>query len=95
MNALAVAPARLLTEREAAEHCRYFDRGCANPLRAFQKWARRQAIPVKRAGRARLYDPRILDAFMSGESWTRRHAEPKPHAPSVRLIRSSRQGERF
>ena len=64
---------RLLTEAEAADHCRYFDRGCANPVRAFQKWARRVGIPVKRAGRKRLYDPRVLDAFLDGETWTTRH----------------------
>ncbi len=64
---------QILTEREAAEHCRYFDRDCVNPVRAFQKWARRVGMPVKRAGRSRLYDPRILDAFMEREPWTRRH----------------------
>ena len=66
-------PVALLTETEAARHCRYFDRGCANPVRAFQKWARRAGVPVKRAGRARLYEPRILDAFMDRENWTKRH----------------------
>lgn len=63
----------LLTETEAARHCRYFDRGLLNPVRAFQVFARRAGIPVKRAGRARLYDPRILDAFLDREDWTQRH----------------------
>jgi len=66
-------PRQLLTEQEAAAHCRYFDRGCAQPVRAFQQWARRAGVPVKRAGRARLYDARILDAFMEDAPWTRRH----------------------
>lgn len=64
---------RLLTEREAAEHCRYFDRGCTKPVEAFQKWARRAGVPVKYVGRSRLYDPRVLDAFLERETWTRRH----------------------
>lgn len=64
---------RLLTEREAAEHCRYFDRGCANPVRAFQQAARRLGVPVKYLGRTRLYDPRVLDAFLERATWTRRH----------------------
>jgi hypothetical protein len=86
-GAVSSQPVRLLTEREAAEHCRYFDRGCANPLRAFQKWARRKAIPVKRAGRSRLYDVRVLDAFMDGEAWTARHAEPLRPSRHVRSVR--------
>lgn len=64
----------LLTEREAAERCRYFARGCSDPVRAFQQWARRVGMPVKRAGRVRLYDPRVLDAFLERAPWTRRHA---------------------
>lgn len=64
----------LLTETEAARVCRYFDRGCTHPVRAFQKWARRAGVPVKTAGRARLYDPRVLDAFLNRDDWTTRHA---------------------
>jgi len=63
----------LLTETEAAHHCRYFDRGCENPVRAFQQCARRLGIPVKHVGRTRLYDPRVLDAFMDRAAWTSRH----------------------
>ena len=74
------ADVRLLTESEAAEHCRYFDRGCANPIRAFQKCARRLGIPVKHVGRTRLYDPRVLDAFMERQSWTSRHRLVKASA---------------
>lgn len=68
---------KLLTEKEAAERCRYFDRGCADPVRSFQRTARRLGIPVKRVGRTRLYDPRVLDAFMEKETWTRRHRPAK------------------
>lgn len=63
----------LLTETEAAQRARYFDRGCVDPVRAFQQSARRLGIPVKRMGKARLYDPRVLDAFLEGEGWTYRH----------------------
>lgn len=69
-----VAESILLTEAEAAAHCRYFDRGCVHPVRAFQQWARAAGVPVKRVGRARLYDPKVLDAFLDGKLWTRRHA---------------------
>lgn len=81
----AHVPQQLLTEIEAARYCRWFDRGCRNPLRAFQKWAQRAGVPVKRAGRARLYDVRVLDAFLSGEPWTRRHAE-QPTRRSLRAV---------
>lgn len=54
-------------------HCRYFDRGCTHPVRAFQQWARRAGIPVKVAGRARLYDPAVLDRFLDRATWTRRY----------------------
>jgi hypothetical protein len=67
----------LLTEAQAAERAKYFDRGCANPVRAFQQMARRLGMPCKFAGRARLYDPRVVDAFMDREPWTRRH-KPTP-----------------
>jgi len=70
--------AQLLTETEAAQHCRYFDRGCADPVRAFQQFARRAGIPVKFAGRRRLYDPAILDRFLDRDTWTRRHAHLRP-----------------
>jgi hypothetical protein len=63
----------LLTEAEAAQYCRYFDRGCAHPVRAFQQHARRAGIPVKYSGRARLYEPRVLDAFLDRANWTSRH----------------------
>jgi hypothetical protein len=62
----------LLTEREAAERCRYFDRGCAHPIRAFRQWADRKAIPFKSVARQRLYDPRVLEAVMDGDPWTLR-----------------------
>lgn len=65
----------LLTEAEAAQRLRYFDRGCANPVRAFQQWARRVGMPVSYVGRARLYDPTVLDAFMARKPWTLRHRE--------------------
>lgn len=68
------APVQLLTEREAADRCRYFDRGCTDPIRAFQQWARRKGIPVKVVARGRLYDPRVLEAFMDRDGWTKRHA---------------------
>jgi hypothetical protein len=88
---------KLLTESEAAEHARYFDRGVKNPVRAFQRWARRAGVPVKRVGRARLYAPYILDAFLDLETWTRRHRElpvaagerrPKPTLVSNAAVRS-------
>jgi hypothetical protein len=92
------APVKLLTEREAAERCRWFDRGCTDPVAAFQKWARRAGVPVKRAGRARLYDPRVLDAFLEREPWTRRHAntvatstdQRKPLSFGVKAVGSGR-----
>lgn len=65
-----------ISEAAAAEHCGYFDRSCKDPVRAFQRWARRWGVPVKRVGRARRYDPRVLDAFMDREAWTSRHREP-------------------
>jgi hypothetical protein len=37
----------LLTEAEAAQYCRYFDRGCAHPVRAFQQHARRAGIAAE------------------------------------------------
>lgn len=64
---------RLLTEAEAAAFCRYTERGLATPVREFQRWARRQGVPVRRVGRARLYDQKILEAFMDQASWTQRH----------------------
>jgi hypothetical protein len=67
------APVDLLSETDAARHFGYFDRACVNPVRAFQQCARRLGIPVKYAGRVRRYDPRVLDAFMERETWTRRH----------------------
>lgn len=74
----------LLTEREAAAYCRYFDRGCNKPVQAFQKWARRSGIPVKYAGRSRLYDPRILDAFLDRTGWTHRYrVSRKPYRPHL------------
>ncbi len=66
-------PDQLLTEAEAAARFRYFDRGLTDPVAAFQRMARRRGIPVKYAGRTRLYDPRILDAFLERKPWTRRH----------------------
>lgn len=63
----------LLTEREAADVCRYLDRGCLHPVRAFQRWARRAGMPVQKVGRSRLYDPTVLRAFLDRESWTARH----------------------
>lgn len=68
---------RPLTETEAARHMGYFERGCANPVRAFQQCARRLGIPVKYSGRFRMYDPRVLEAFMEREGWTRRHRVAK------------------
>jgi hypothetical protein len=65
----------LLTETEAAQRCRYFDRGCADPVRAFQQWARRVGMPVSYVGRARLYSPTVLDAFLERKPWTLRHRE--------------------
>lgn len=76
-DAHVVTVPRKLTEREAAEHCRYYDRGCAYPVRAFQKWARRAGVPVQVVARARLYDPRVLDAFLNREPWTRRHGSDR------------------
>jgi hypothetical protein len=68
-------PVKLLTERQAAERACYFEFGLKDPVRAFQMWARRKGIPVKVAGRRRLYDPRVLEAFLDREKWTRKHAE--------------------
>lgn len=86
-------PQIVLTEREAAERCRYFDRGCADPVRAFQKWARRVGMPVKRAGRARLYDPRILDAFMERAPWTYRHKPVAKKPLALSLVPSTHASE--
>jgi hypothetical protein len=78
---------KLLTERQAAEYCCYFDRGCANPVAAFNKMARRKGIPFKRWGGRRHYDPRVLDAFGDGERWTFRHRDPvKPVSRSLNLV---------
>jgi hypothetical protein len=65
----------LLTEAEAAQRCRYFDRGCSDPVRAFQQWARRVGMPVSYSGRARLYDVTVIDAFLNRKPWTVRHRE--------------------
>jgi len=73
----------LLTETAAARLCKYFDRGCTHPVRAFQQWARRKGIPVKVVARQRLYDPRVLEAFLDREAWTRRHA---PKASPRQLV---------
>jgi hypothetical protein len=75
----------LLTETEAAQRSRYFDRGCADPVRAFQQWARRMGVPVSYVGRARLYDPTVLDAFMARKPWTLRHREVRPKQPVTKL----------
>lgn len=80
------ANVRLLTEREAAERCRYFDRGCVHALYAFQRWAKRAGVPVKVVGRRRLYDPRILDAFMDREPWTQRHRNTAPKKVVTRKL---------
>lgn len=64
--------AELLTEREATSLVKVFNE-CKNPVRQFREWACRAGVPVKRVGRKRLYDPRVLDAFMEGATWTRRH----------------------
>lgn len=63
----------LLTERQAADYCKYTERDLKDPVRAFQVWARRWGVPVKYVGRFRLYDPTVLDAFMDRDSWTKRH----------------------
>jgi hypothetical protein len=73
----------LLTEAEAAARCRYDERQCKDPVRAFQRWARRAGIPVKHVGRARLYDPRILDAFLDRATWTKRHRDPVAGKPGT------------
>lgn len=73
---MTAQPVKLLTELQAAERALYFERGLAKPVRAFQAWARRAGLPVKYSGRKRLYDPRILEAFLDREDWTRRHASP-------------------
>lgn len=88
---------RLLTEREAAEHCRYFDRGCADPVRAFRQVALRLGIPVKRIGRARLYDPRVLDAFLDEERWTERHrpTHPSERRAALALVQRKSSSEGF
>jgi hypothetical protein len=59
-----------ISETAAAERCGYFERGCANPVRAFQKMARRWGLPCKFVGRTRRYDPRVLEAFMERQPWT-------------------------
>lgn len=63
----------LLTEPEAAERCRYFDRGCADPVRSFRQWAKRAGVPVKVIARRRHYDAKVLDAFVDNAGWTKRH----------------------
>lgn len=84
-------PEQLLTEREAADRCRYFDRGLRDPLGSFQRFARRAGIPVKYAGRARLYDPRILDAFLDRDPWTRRHRAGAPATTNRRRLSVARR----
>lgn len=69
-------PVVLLTEAEAAARVRVFD-GCKNPVRQFQEWARKVGLPVKRIGRKRAYDARVLDAFIDGQRWTKRHGVKK------------------
>ena len=77
-------PDVLMTEREAAEHCRYCDRGLVDPVRSFQQWARRMGVPVKYVGRTRLYDLRVLDAFLDRASWTRRYKAGAGQSVAVR-----------
>jgi hypothetical protein len=79
-----------LTESQAAKYCLYFERGCANPVRAFQQMARRLGIPCKYSGRSRVYDPRVLDAFMDREAWTRRHKPtPKQRVSKLALVHAA------
>jgi len=67
----------LLTD-EAARYLR-FDRAPNGQTREpsemmnlFRKWAARWRVPVARRGRTLLYDRRVLDAFVKGETWTKR-----------------------
>lgn len=75
-----------LTEAEAAERCCYTRRGCSDPIKAFQKWARRAGVPVERVGRARLYRWSILQAFLERKTWTVRHGRS---VARPRLVRNS------
>lgn len=89
MNSLrACAPVAqpdvLLTEAEATAYVKVFDmRKC--PVRQFREWAVRWGVPVKRVGRARLYDQRVLDAFLEKRPWTVRHRVIR-HAPRLRVL---------
>jgi hypothetical protein len=82
----------LLTETEAAQRCRYFDRGCSNPVRAFQQWARRVGMPVSYVGRARLYSPTVLDAFMERKPWTLRHVRSVKSVSKLALVHTPSLG---
>jgi hypothetical protein len=70
----SAAPDRptLMTEAEACAYVRVFDNR-KHPVRQFADWARRSGVPVKRVGRSRVYDGRVLDAFLEQKPWTRRH----------------------
>jgi hypothetical protein len=65
-------PSTLMTEAEACAYVRVFD-ARKHPVRQFADWARRAGVPVKRVGRARVYDRRVLDAFLEQKPWTKRH----------------------
>jgi hypothetical protein len=76
-----------LTEDAARIKVKVFDH-CKHPTRQFREWAVRSGVPVKRVGRKRLYDPRILDAFLDREKWTLRHrpARAEKRAPNLHVV---------
>ncbi len=77
----------LLTEAEATARVKVFDQ-CKHPVRQFREWACRQGVPVKRVGRRRLYEPRILDAFLNRENWTKRHKTVAAAKPDIRIVKA-------
>lgn len=71
-----------LTLEEAADLAR-FDT-CQKPVVAFRKWAMRAGLPVCRRGRVLLVERRVLEAFLNGDSWTRRHRPVLVHGRQSR-----------
>lgn len=70
----------LLTD-EAARYCR-FDRATngeprsvPESMRMFREWAARKNIKPCQGCRILRWDRRVLDAFLRGEPWTKRHAD--------------------
>lgn len=78
-----------LTSEEAASRLR-----CPS-VKAFYEWLRTHPdMPRGYRGRVLLFEARVLDAYVRGESWTKRRGNVHPtHTRSVRLVPTSTKGK--